>query len=154
MASAPKRESETYAVSLTGDRVFRAYCHLICHFPLAAIRRTIFTGHEEQTMTIDSKPHRWPVLIWLILTQIAFALSMLLWFAMAGLGLAVFSRDASFGDVLTEVLILLYPVVSIPLLVLAWRAYRQGKDLHALIFTTVPLIIGVVGYNLVTIQIT
>jgi hypothetical protein len=103
------------------------------------------------TETTSAKTqHRWPVLIWMILTQLGFLGTMCMWWFMAGLGLAVFSRDASIGDIMTEIAILLYPVVAIALIVFAWRAYRRGQDVVAAVLTAIPMIIAVVGYNLVT----
>jgi hypothetical protein len=79
--------------------------------------------------------------MWLIITQILAALSLLPWLVIAGLSLLAFDSGEQLSAVLFVSVIWLYPLLSLGCAIRAWWLYRHGKLRGAVITTSIPLVV-------------
>jgi len=108
------------------------------------------TDSKDQMMV--PKP-RWPVIVWLVISQLLAVGSLIPWLAYAYLSYwAVYSGGSSIWEVIFVSVTFAYPIVVIVCAIWAWLLYRAHKDRHALIVTSIFLI-GPIFY-LVTIYVT
>lgn len=96
---------------------------------------------------------RWPVIIWLAISQFLAAGSLIPWLAYAYLSFwAISSGGTSAWEVIFVTFTFAYPILVILCAILAWLLYRAHKDRQALIVTSLFLI-GPIFY-LMTIYVT
>jgi hypothetical protein len=85
-----------------------------------------------------------PVLLWLIISQVIYLLSLLPWLAMAGLAFMAFDAPGSTEQVWPWLLagtIWAYPLVPLVCSIAAWVLYRGDHMRGAVIATTAPMVI-------------
>ena len=108
------------------------------------------TGTKDNMM--KTKP-RWPVMVWLAISQLLAVGSLIPWLAYAYLSFwAISTGDSSTWEVIFVSVTFAYPIVVIVCAILAWSLYRAHKDRQALIVTSLFLA-GPIFY-LVTIYVT
>ena len=87
------------------------------------------------------QPRRsWPLLIWMIATQLLMLLSLAGWAALAGLSFMAFDGGYSTGAAIFVGAIFSYPLIVLLCIILAWLAYRRAKHRAAAIWSSLPLL--------------
>ena len=101
---------------------------------------------------MEAKP-RWPVTVWLAISQLLAIGSLIPWLAYAYLSFwAINSGGSSIWEVIFVSVTFAYPIVVILCAILAWLLYRAHKDRQALIVTS--LFLAGPMFYLVTIYVT
>ena len=86
------------------------------------------------------QPRRpWPLLAWMIITQLLMLFSLAPWAAMAGLSFMAFDSGNTTGATIFVSAIFSYPVIVLISIVLAWIAYRRSKPRAAAIWSIIPM---------------
>lgn len=107
---------------------------------------------ETKDTMMKTEP-RWPVIVWLAISQLLAVGSLIPWLAYASLSFwAINSGGSSTWEVIFVSVTFAYPIVVIVCAILAWLLYRAHKDRQALIVTSLFLA-GPIFY-LVTIYVT
>ena len=88
---------------------------------------------------IQPKPRR-PVLIWLIISKVLAAASLLFWLVMAGLSVMAFDSGVSAEAWTFVIAVWSYPIWPIGFAIAAWVAYARKKDKLAGVLTTLTFL--------------
>ena len=92
-------------------------------------------------METEIKPHsRWPVLIWLIVSQLVAAASLVFWLLIAGLSVMAFDSGVSAEAWTFVIVVWSYPLWPIAFAIASWIAYARQKDRLAAILTTLTFL--------------
>jgi hypothetical protein len=83
---------------------------------------------------------RRPVLIWLIVSQLLAAASLMFWLVMAGLSVMAFDSGVSAEAWTFVIAVWSYPIWPIGFTIAAWIAYARKKDRLAGILTTLTFL--------------
>jgi hypothetical protein len=89
-------------------------------------------------------PSRKPILIWLIISQLLAALSLLVWLLVAGLSVMAFDSGVTPEAWAFVIAVWSYPVWPVAFAIASWIAYARRKDRLAgilTIFTFLPVLI-------------
>jgi hypothetical protein len=89
-------------------------------------------------------PSRKPILIWLIISQLLAALSLLVWLLVAGLSVMAFDSGGTPEAWAFVIAVWSYPVWPVAFAIASWIAYARRKDRLAgilTIFTFLPVLI-------------
>lgn len=90
----------------------------------------------------------WPVLIWLILSQLIYLGSLIPWSVSSMMAIMAFDSGVNFYNTLFVGTLWSYPVWVILFSVLAWVAYARQNATMAVIWTSVPLVLVIVAVAL------
>ncbi len=86
---------------------------------------------------MDNNPSkRRPVLIWLIISQVLAALSLIFWLLMAGLSVMAFDSGSTPAAWTFVIVVWSYPLWPILFSIAAWMAYARKRDRMAGVLTT------------------
>ena len=109
--------------------------------------------------TERKRPSRWPILIWLIVSQALAVLSLVFWLLMAGLSVMAFDSGVTAGAWTFVIVVWSYPLWPIAFAIASWIAYARRKDRLAAVLTTLTflpilllLVVMVVGNLLFFLQ--
>lgn len=92
-------------------------------------------------MEIEIKPpSRRPVLLWLIVSQLLAAASLVFWLLMAGLSVMAFDSGVSAEAWTFVIAVWSYPVWPLGFAIAAWIAYARRKDRLAVVLTTLTFL--------------
>ena len=92
-------------------------------------------------METELKPTlRRPVLVWLIVSQLLAAASLLFWLVMAGLSVMAFDSGVSTEAWTFVIAIWSYPIWPIGFAIASWIAYARKKDRLAGVLTTLTFL--------------
>lgn len=92
-------------------------------------------------MEIEIKPpSRRPVLLWLIVSQLLAAASLVFWLLMAGLSVMAFDSGVSTEAWIFVIAVWSYPVWPLGFAIAAWIAYARRKDRLAVVLTTLTFL--------------
>ena len=92
-------------------------------------------------METELKPtSRRPVLIWLIVSQLLTAASLLFWLVMAGLSVMAFDSGVSTEAWTFVIAVWSYPIWPIGFAIASWIAYARKKDRLAGVLTTLTFL--------------
>lgn len=92
-------------------------------------------------MEIEPKPpSRRPVLIWLIVSQLLAAASLVFWLLMAGLSVMAFDSGVSTEAWTFVIMVWSYPIWPIFFAVASWIAYARKKDRLAGVLATLTFL--------------
>ena len=92
-------------------------------------------------METEPKPRqRRPVLIWLIISQLLAAASLVFWLLMAGLSVMAFDSGVTTEAWTFVIIVWSYPIWPIAFTIAAWVAYARKKDKLAGVLTTLTFL--------------
>lgn len=92
-------------------------------------------------METELKPSlRRPVLIWLIVSQILAALSLIFWLLVAGLSVMAFDSGVTAGAWTFVIVVWSYPLWPIAFTIASWIAYARRRDRLAAVLTTLTFL--------------
>jgi hypothetical protein len=83
---------------------------------------------------------RRPVLIWLIISQVLAAFSLVFWLLMAGLSVMAFDSGVTSQAWTFVIVVWSYPLWPIAFAIVSWIAYARHKDRLAGILTTLTFL--------------
>lgn len=81
----------------------------------------------------------WPVLAWLIISQLFYLVMLIPWGFASMMGVMAFDSGVNFYNLAFVGILWSYPIWPLLFSVLAWIAYAQQNAKMALIWTSVPL---------------
>ena len=87
----------------------------------------------------------WPVLAWLILSQLFYLVLLIPWGLASMMAVMAFDAGVNFYNLLFVGTLWSYPIWPILFSVLAWIAFAQHNAKMALIWTSVPLVLVVLA---------
>jgi hypothetical protein len=87
----------------------------------------------------------WPVLVWLILSQLFYLVLVIPWGFASMMSIMAFDSGVNLYNLLFVGTLWSYPVWPILFSILAWIAYSQQNAKMALIWTSVPLVLVVLA---------
>jgi hypothetical protein len=90
-------------------------------------------------MSENNSLPRWPVLLWLILSQLLYLLLLLPWFIISGMSLLAFDAGVNAYNLTFVIVIWSYPLWPLLFSIRAWVAYARKNYKMSLVWTTVPL---------------
>jgi hypothetical protein len=92
---------------------------------------------QEHPLETQTKPaSRRPVLIWLIVSQIMAAASLVFWLLVAGLSVMAFDSGVSAEAWTFVIVVWSYPIWPIAFIIASWIAYARKRDRLAGVLTT------------------
>ena len=77
---------------------------------------------------------------WLVITQLAYLASIVVWFAVFGIAFMAFDQGVHFMGIMFVTVIGAYPIIIIATSIWAWVSYRRGKNGLAAGITALPLL--------------
>jgi hypothetical protein len=96
---------------------------------------------QEHPLETQTKPaSRRPVLIWLIVSQIMAAASLVFWLLVAGLSVMAFDSGATPEAWTFVIAVWSYPIWPIVFVIASWIAYARKKDKLAAVLTTLTFL--------------
>jgi hypothetical protein len=93
------------------------------------------------SISLPTPPRSRGALIWLIVSQVLAALSLLPWLLIAGLSVMAFDAGFSTGAALFVGAIWAYPLLPLVCSVVAWVCYIKHRTRGAVIATSIPMLI-------------
>lgn len=100
---------------------------------------------------LTAPPNRTGLKIWLILSQLLAAGSLLIWVAIAGLSVMAFDSGESPEAWAFVITVWSYPLLPLGLAIGAWIAYRKRKDKLAAILSGLTFAPAILVYVLLSI---
>jgi len=94
---------------------------------------------DALTQPIQSR-RPWPLLAWMIITQLLMLVSLLGWAVVAGLSFMAFDAGYSTGAAIFVGVIWSYPIIVLISILLAWIAYHRAKHRAAAIWSVFPFL--------------
>ena len=96
-------------------------------------------------MSENAPVRRWPVLVWLILSQIFYLGLLIPWLFASMMSVMAFDAGVNFYNVVFVGSLWSYPLWPLIFSILAWVSYARRKDRLAAIFTAIPLLIVILA---------
>lgn len=96
-------------------------------------------------MSENAPVRRWPILAWLILSQILYLGLLIPWLFASMMSVMAFDAGVNFFNVVFVGSLWSYPLWPLIFSILAWVSYARRKDRLAAIFTTIPLLIVILA---------
>ncbi|MFO7585797.1 MAG: hypothetical protein R6W69_13810 [Anaerolineales bacterium] len=87
----------------------------------------------------------WPVLVWLILSQLFYLVLLIPWGLASMMAVMAFDSGVNLYNLSFVVILWSYPIWPILFSILAWIAYTQQNAKMALIWTSVPMVLVVLA---------
>lgn len=94
---------------------------------------------DQPNQSIPSR-RPWPLLAWMIVTQLLMLLSLVGWAVVSGLSFMAFDSGYSTGAAIFVGAIWSYPLLVIFGIILSWIAYRRSKHRVAAIWSIFPFL--------------
>lgn len=86
-------------------------------------------------MTETTQPKRTGLVIWMIVSQILTALSLIPWLLMAGLSVMAFDSGVTAEAWTVVIIAWSYPIIPLILVIAAWIAYTRRKNAVAVVLS-------------------
>ena len=90
--------------------------------------------------TKPKHPSRWPIRLWLIVSQALAVLSLFFWLLVAGLSVMAFDSGATAEAWTIVIVVWSYPLWPIAFAIASWIAYARRKDRLAAVLTTLTFL--------------
>ena len=94
---------------------------------------------------------RWPLVLWMLFTQLIGALTLLFWLGAAGMSVMAFDSGVNAQASTFVIAIFAYPLLPIGLGIGAWVAFARKNNKLALILTSLilaPAIFGAIFFTM------
>lgn len=104
-------------------------------------------------MSEQKSSPRWKIILWLAVSQIFYMLLLIPWAGVSMMSVMAFDEGINTQNVLFVGAIWSYPLWVILFSVLAWLAYKRGKDKAALVWTGIPLALILAGAGVFTLLV-
>jgi uncharacterized membrane protein len=92
-------------------------------------------------MSENTTTRRWPVLAWLILSQLLYAGLLFPWLFASMMAIMAFDAGVNLYNLTFVGVLWSYPLWPVLFSILAWISFARRKDKWAVILTTVPSVI-------------
>jgi K+-sensing histidine kinase KdpD len=100
------------------------------------LREFIYRSTALETKSVSRKP----ILIWLIVSQLLAAASLIFWLVVAGLSVMAFDSGVTSEAWTFVIAVWSYPIWPIAFAIAAWIAYARKKDRLAGVLTTLTFL--------------
>jgi hypothetical protein len=85
--------------------------------------------------TIQPKPRRTGLMIWMIISQLLMLGSLAIWLLAAGLSVMAFDSGVTTEAWIFVIIVWSYPILPIGLIIAAWIAYGKRKNVPAVVLS-------------------
>lgn len=92
-------------------------------------------------MSVNPLARRWPVLVWLVLSQLVYLILFFPWMMASMMSVMAFDSGVNIYNTLFVGVLWSYPIWPILFSISAWVSFARGKDKNASILTAVPLLL-------------